>query len=220
MKGNFVRFPNEYLGVTIDKDLEMVSHVDNMYEKANSKLGILSKIHRYITEETAVKLYKTMIRPYLEYVDFVIESSTKKKIDRIDNLQRKALRRFEYCNNPEDRQTYDELGCKYNVEKLSVRRKRSLLRMINIESKDSNDIKKDSHGMNLRSSKHIFNSKRDIYVQKIKVQIIHFQFYSLLSYQTLVKSVTLFTPLIALIFSFHLVYSMCLYVNPFAAGPI
>ena len=106
----------DYLGVTIDKDLKMVSHVDHMYKKANSKLGIQSKIRRYITEETAVKFYKTMIRPYLEYVDFVIESSTKEKIDRIDNLQRKALRRIEYCNNPEDRQTYDELGCKYNIE--------------------------------------------------------------------------------------------------------
>ena len=145
----------EYLGVTIDKDLKMVSHVDNMYKKANSKLGILSKIRRYITEETAVKLYKTMIRPYLEYVDFVTESSTKEKIDRIDILQRKALRRIEYCNNPEDRQTYDELGCKYNIEKLSVRRKRSLLCIMYIESKDSNNIKEDSHGMNLRSSKKV-----------------------------------------------------------------
>ena len=47
---------------------------------------------------------------------------------------------------------------------------------------------------------------------KIKVQIIHFQFYSLFSYQTLVKSVTLFTPLVSPD-SFHFVYSMCLYVK-------
>ena len=82
-----------------------------MYKKANTKLGILSKIRRYITEETAVKVYKMMICPYLEYIDFVIESSAKEKIERIDSLQRKALRRIEYCNNPDDRKTYEELGC-------------------------------------------------------------------------------------------------------------
>ena len=145
----------EYLGVTIDSELKMNSQVDSMYKKANTKLGILSKIRRYITEETAVKVYKIMIRPYLEYIDFVIESSTKEKIDRIDNLQRKALRRIEYCNNPEERKTYEELGGIYKIEKLCVRRKRSLLRMMYIASKDINNIKEESHGRNLRSSKKV-----------------------------------------------------------------
>ena len=107
----------EYLGVIIDKELKMVSHVDSMFKKANTKLGILAKVRRYLTENTAIKVYKTMIRPYLEYVDFVIESSTKEKIDKIDSLQRKAIRRIEYCNHLEDRETYDVLGCKYKKRK-------------------------------------------------------------------------------------------------------
>ena len=141
----------EYLGVIIDKELKMSSRVDSMFKKTNTKLGILSKVRRYLTKSTTVKVYKTMVRPYLEYIDFVIKSSTKEKIKRIDNLQRKALRRIEYCNNPEDRESYDILGRKYNIEQLCVRRKRSLLRMMYTVSKDGDNIKENTYGMKLRS---------------------------------------------------------------------
>ena len=67
-----------------------------MFKKANSKLGILSKIRWFITENTTVRINKTMIRPYLEYVDFIIESSTKEKVQRLDALQNNALHRIEY----------------------------------------------------------------------------------------------------------------------------
>ena len=145
----------EYLGVIIDQDLKMVTQVDTMFKKANSKLGILSKIRRFITEETTVRIYKTMIRPYLEYVDFVIESCTKERVDKIDQLQKRALRRIEYCCNPEQRETYKFLGSKYNIEELHVRRKRSLLRHMYINSKDINNIQVKRHEKNLRSTKKV-----------------------------------------------------------------
>ena len=44
----------EYLGVIIDQDLEMVTQIDSIFKKASLKLGILSKIRRFITEDTAV----------------------------------------------------------------------------------------------------------------------------------------------------------------------
>ena len=49
-------------------------------------------------------------------------------------------------------ENHDVLGCKYKIEKLCVRRKRSLLRLMYIASKDSNNIKEVTHNMNLRSS--------------------------------------------------------------------
>ena len=141
----------EYLGVIIDKDLKLTPYVESMFKKANSKLGILSKIRRFITEETAVRIYKVMIRPYLEYVDFAIDSSSKEKVDRIDRLQCKALRRIEHCNIPEEREPYVVLERKYKIEKLCIRRKRSLLRMMYMSSKDNDNIKEVEHDINLRS---------------------------------------------------------------------
>ena len=55
-----------------------------MYKKANKKLGTLSKIRMFITCNTTVKIYKTMIRPHLEYVDFVVESGSSWSRNWID----------------------------------------------------------------------------------------------------------------------------------------
>ena len=145
----------EYLGMLLDNKLGMTQHVDNMYKKANSKLGILCKIRRFIKEDTAVRIYKTMIRPHLEYIDFVIDSCSKNGIDKIDNLEKRALRRIEYCLTSENRLSYDELRIKYRIERLNVRRKRSLLRIMYDKSKDLKNIEDMSHGINLRSRKKV-----------------------------------------------------------------
>ena len=145
----------EYLGMLLDNKLGMTQHVDNMYKKANSKLGILCKIRRFIKEDTAVRIYKTMIRPHLEYIDFVIDSCSKNGIDKIDNLEKRALRRIEYCLTSENRLSYDELRIKYRIERLNVRRKHSLLRIMYDKSKDLKNIEDISHGINLRSRKKV-----------------------------------------------------------------
>ena len=76
-------------------------------------------------------------------------------MDKIDTLQRKVLRRIENCNNPENRQSYEELERKYNIEKLDVRHKRSLLRMMYNISKDVRNINDIKHIKNLRSRKKV-----------------------------------------------------------------
>ena len=143
----------EYLGVLIDQDLKMIPQVESMYKRANSKLGILTKIGKFITEKTAVKVYKTMIRPYLEYVDFIIASSTKEMVQKLDVLQRKALRRIEYCLFPEEKKSYEVLESKYKIERLATGHKSCLLSLMYINSKDINNIKNWTHNINLRSTK-------------------------------------------------------------------
>ena len=99
-----------------------------MYKKANARLGIFCKIRRFVTEKIACRIYKTMIRPHMEYIGFIIESGTNEKVAKLDKLQDKALRRIEYCSKPEDRSEYAVLRNKYNIEELSVCQKHSLLR--------------------------------------------------------------------------------------------
>ena len=126
----------EYLGMIIEHKLNMDKQIESMYKKANKKLGILSKIRMFISSKTSAKIYKTMIRPHLEYVDFIIESGSKKLVSKLDRLQERTLRRIEYCKKPEKRKEYLELEKEYNIENLSIRRKRSLLRYIFYQSKD------------------------------------------------------------------------------------
>ena len=80
-------------------------------KKNNFKLGILSKIKRSISESTAAKIDKTMVRPHLKYIDFVVDSCSNDKLDKIDELENRALRRIEYCMRPE-RLSYEELRIK------------------------------------------------------------------------------------------------------------
>ena len=81
----------------LDDKLTMNEYADVMWKKANAKVGILARIRRFISENTAAKIYKTMIRPHLDYIDFVIDSSSADRVKRLDILQNKALRRIEYC---------------------------------------------------------------------------------------------------------------------------
>ena len=93
----------EYLGMFLDNKLNLNHHVDNMYKKVNSRLGILSEIRKFIFDVTASRIDKTMIQPHLEYINFVIASCRKDRIKKLNKLQHRALRRIEYCMNPIDR---------------------------------------------------------------------------------------------------------------------
>ena len=61
----------EYLGMVMVNKLNMSHHVDNMYKKANAKSSIICKIRCFILKKTAARINKTMIRPHIEYIDFV-----------------------------------------------------------------------------------------------------------------------------------------------------
>ena len=158
----------EYLGILLDDKLAMNDYLDTMWKKTNSKLGILAKIRRFISEKTAVRIYKTMIRPHLDYIDFVVDSGSADRIKRLDTLQKKALRRIEYCINVENRQDKDVLQDKYKIEDLKLRRKRNLLKIMHTLSSDSENLKTVSIERDLRSTtkvklKNDFTSKTKVF---------------------------------------------------------
>ena len=73
----------------------MNDYLDVMWKKTPQNLGLLSKIRRFISEKTAVRIYKTMIRPHLDYIDFVVDSGSSDRVQKLDRLKKKALRRIE-----------------------------------------------------------------------------------------------------------------------------
>ena len=141
----------EYLGVLLDQHLSHNDYVDNIWKKTNNKIGILSRIRRFISVKTATQIYKCMIRPHFNYIDYVIDSSSKDNITKLDKLQNKALRRIEYCVDKERRKDIDELHRYYNIEKLLVRRNRNLAKMMYRESKNENNINHERPDMELGS---------------------------------------------------------------------
>ena len=141
----------EYLGMVLDDKLSMNEHVDSMIKKANAKIGILSRIRRFISDKIAIRIYKTMIKPHMDYIDFVVESSSSDRINKLDKLQNKAIRRIEYCVDPIKRLDIEELHVKYKIEKLALRRKRNLMKIIHKHSKCLENIDNVRPKMELRS---------------------------------------------------------------------
>ena len=158
----------EYLGMILDDKLTMNHYLDSMWKKANSKIGILAKIRRFITEKTAIRIYKCMIRPHLDYIYFVVESGSANRIQKLENLQKKATRRIEYCTVPENRKDINALYEKYNIENLRLRRKRNLSKIMYSQSTRVQNLKTDMVKINLRSKnkvkmKNDFTSKTRVF---------------------------------------------------------
>ena len=69
-----------YLGVEIEETLGFDKTVDAMYNKANRKLYSLKNIRPYITNGVASLIYKTCVRPVMEYADFLVDSCNKQPV--------------------------------------------------------------------------------------------------------------------------------------------
>ena len=95
-----------------------------------------------------------MIRPHLEYGDFIIDSSNVASIDKLEQFQEKCLRLSEY-QAPENRKDISILKCKYNIDDLKVRKQRSLLQLMYNQSKDFSNLSEERPYMSLRSDKKV-----------------------------------------------------------------
>ena len=141
----------EYLGMILDNKLSMNDHIDNMWKKANTKVGILGKIRRFISQKTAINIYKCMIRPHLDYIDFVLESGTSDRILKLDRLQEKVIRRIEYSIDKKERKEIDVLQKEFNIESLPLRRQRNLVKIVHKTSKVKANVDVSRPKIDLRS---------------------------------------------------------------------
>ena len=145
----------EYLGVMLDDRLSMNNHIKHVIKKVQSKLCVLRKFRRHISENTALRTYKTLIMCHMDYGDFVIDSGVQANIDKLDRLQVRTIRCIEYRLGVDKRMNLPELYHRYNLEPLQVRRKRNLLKLMYNESKNHANIDLYRPSMVLRSAKNV-----------------------------------------------------------------
>ena len=77
------------LGVIVDPDLNFEQHINEKVKKANSISGLMIRTINYKTKDIMVPLYKTLIRPILEYANAVWSPHLRKYIDSIEGVQRR-----------------------------------------------------------------------------------------------------------------------------------
>ena len=66
------------LGVTFDRQLKFTEHIENCTAKANQRVGLIRGNFNYLDKNTFLMLYKSLIRPLLEYCNTVWHPTTKK----------------------------------------------------------------------------------------------------------------------------------------------
>jgi hypothetical protein len=81
-----------YLGLTLASNLSWQSHITNTTKKANRILGLLRRNLRGCPQKLRQQAYISLVRPHLEYTSTVWNPHTKKAIDQIEMIQRRAAR--------------------------------------------------------------------------------------------------------------------------------
>ena len=77
------------LGVLVDNDLNFEDHIDYAIKKASSKKAQILRNFTYRSKKVLVPLFKTLVRPIIEYANCVWDSSLRTQINLIEAVQRK-----------------------------------------------------------------------------------------------------------------------------------
>ena len=80
------------IGVEIDNKLKFNKHVSNKVNKANTVLGVIRRSFKHLDPPTFTTLFKSLVRPILEYANPVWSPHLKKDILAIENVQRRATK--------------------------------------------------------------------------------------------------------------------------------
>ena len=81
-----------YLGVSISKDLTWNTHINEIVTKANRTLGFVKRNVNPKNQSVKELAYKTFVRPKVEYASTMWSPYTKKNINQIEMVQRRAAR--------------------------------------------------------------------------------------------------------------------------------
>ena len=82
----------KYLGETITSDLRWNCHVSNITNKGNQTLGFLKRNLKIKSPALKAIAYKSLVRPTLEYSSTAWDPYTQQNIDKIEMVQRRAVR--------------------------------------------------------------------------------------------------------------------------------
>ena len=80
------------LGVIFDQKLKFTEHIISKVNKANRNVGLIFRTFTFMDKDMFLNLYKSVVRPHLEYASTIWYPMYKKDIIQIENVQRRATR--------------------------------------------------------------------------------------------------------------------------------
>ena len=80
------------LGVQMDESLRFEKQISNVVQKANGVLASIRKVFKYINKDIFPVLYKSLVRPHLEYCNSIWNPYMVKDVKLIESVQRRATK--------------------------------------------------------------------------------------------------------------------------------
>ncbi len=109
------------LGVTFEQNLKFERHITNCVNKAQRTVGLIRRSFDYMDSDMFLVLYKSLVRPILEYSTCVWSPYLMKDIRRLERIQRRATKLVHNISHLEYTDRLKKLG----IPTLEYRRKRS-----------------------------------------------------------------------------------------------
>lgn len=81
-----------HLGLTFTSDATWGNQINNVYERACTRLNIMSMLKHDLDRNSLSRFYLTFIRPVMEYGSIIWDGCTKAQSDLLENLQLYAAR--------------------------------------------------------------------------------------------------------------------------------
>ena len=82
------------LGVVVDNKLSFDQHIHDIVKKGNKITGMISHYITNKTKQIMIPLYKTLVRPILEYGNVVWAPRLRKDINTLEGVQRRFTKRI------------------------------------------------------------------------------------------------------------------------------
>ena len=77
------------LGIVFSTKVQFKEHIHLISKKANKQLGIIKKVFTSRNPDTIISLYKSFVRPHLEYNSIISSPYTKKNEKVIEKIQKR-----------------------------------------------------------------------------------------------------------------------------------
>ena len=67
---------HKHLGFVLDRNMSSNKHIDEKIAKANQGIGMLRRLYTYLARKGLLQIYKSFIRPHLDYCNVIYHSPT------------------------------------------------------------------------------------------------------------------------------------------------
>ena len=104
-------------GLSISSSLTWKPHIHSIAKHASQKLGFLSRARGFFSSSQLLTIYKSQIRPSLEYCSHLWGGAPKSSLHLLDKVQSKTIR---LINNPNLTKSLQSLSHRRLVADLSI----------------------------------------------------------------------------------------------------